>query len=203
MTDHFALLDEPRRPWLEPEALKQKFLTLSAQFHPDRVHHQGESERHSAQNRYTDLNMAYHCLREPKDRLRHLLELELGAAPTEVQRIPPDLVELFMEIGPACRQADLLLGEKDTISSPLLKVQWFQRSQDWRENLQHLRQKLDERSDRLMEGLKRIDLEWKSGTAIPSKKAVLLNQLEDVCRLLSYFERWRKQLQERMVQLSF
>ena len=35
MTDYFNLLSEPRRPWLNPEALKQKFLNLSAEVHPD------------------------------------------------------------------------------------------------------------------------------------------------------------------------
>jgi hypothetical protein len=37
MQDAFALLNEPRRPWLEAEALKQKFLALSSAVHPDRV----------------------------------------------------------------------------------------------------------------------------------------------------------------------
>ena len=79
MTDFFALLDEPRRPWLESELLKQKFLALSATVHPDRVHNLGDAERAAAQERYTELNAAYNCLREPKDRLHHLLQLELGA----------------------------------------------------------------------------------------------------------------------------
>src|SRR5262245_12950395 len=99
ITDYFELLNETRRPWLEPEALQQKFLTLSASVHPDRVHHLGEAERSAAQERYVELNAAYRCLREPKERLRHLLELELGALPKEIQRVPPDLMVCFIEIG--------------------------------------------------------------------------------------------------------
>jgi hypothetical protein len=38
MTDCFDLLGEPRRPWLDAEALKSRFLLLSAEAHPDRVH---------------------------------------------------------------------------------------------------------------------------------------------------------------------
>ena len=34
MTDAFALLDEPRRPWLDAGALKQKFLPISSAAHP-------------------------------------------------------------------------------------------------------------------------------------------------------------------------
>ena len=103
MTDHFALLNEPRRPWVDPDSLKQKFLALSAEVHPDRVHNSGDSEKQRAQERYTDLNAAYNCLREPKSRLQHLLELELGVKPGNVQSIPPDLMDVFLEVSQACR----------------------------------------------------------------------------------------------------
>ena len=81
MTDCFALPAEPPRPWLDADALKAKFLARSAEVHPDRVHSAPEAERAAAQERYTALNAAFNTLREPKDRLQHLLELELGAKP--------------------------------------------------------------------------------------------------------------------------
>ena len=34
--DYFALLDEPRQPWLDPAALKEKFLARGAEAHPDK-----------------------------------------------------------------------------------------------------------------------------------------------------------------------
>ena len=78
MTDYFALLDEPRRPWLEPEALKTKFLKLAAEIHPDRKHGAGKIEKAAANRSYAELNAAFNCLAEPKLRLLHLLELERG-----------------------------------------------------------------------------------------------------------------------------
>jgi DnaJ-domain-containing protein 1 len=45
VTDYFALLDEPRQPWLDEEALKAKFFALSTSVHPDRVHALPEIER--------------------------------------------------------------------------------------------------------------------------------------------------------------
>src|SRR5688572_12200564 len=98
MADYFALLDEPRRPWLDSDSLKQKFLTLSTSAHPDRVHTATPTEKEFANRRFSDLNAAFTCLREPKDRLRHLLELELGAKPKDLQEIPPDPADLFLEI---------------------------------------------------------------------------------------------------------
>src|SRR5580704_17653109 len=106
MTDYFKLLEQPRRPWLDVDALKQTFLARSSQIHPDRVHNAPEAERQAAGERYAKLNTAYQCLREPKARLRHLLELESGARSADIQQVPPALTERFFEIGRLCREAD-------------------------------------------------------------------------------------------------
>jgi hypothetical protein len=38
MTDYFALLQQPRQPWLEPEQLKQKYQQLTLASHrPDKI----------------------------------------------------------------------------------------------------------------------------------------------------------------------
>ena len=68
MTDYFALLDEPRRPWLEPDSLKARFLALSAEVHPDRLHNAPEAQKQAANQQCAELNSAYRCLREPKER---------------------------------------------------------------------------------------------------------------------------------------
>ena len=102
MVDYFKLLQERRRPWLDPDLLKTKFLTLSADAHPDRVHGHSADEKQGAQDRYTDLNTAYQTLREPKNRLAHLLELESGQRPSAIQRAPSELMDLFLEIAGAC-----------------------------------------------------------------------------------------------------
>jgi DnaJ-domain-containing protein 1 len=200
MTDYFSLLNEPRRPWLEPESLKQKFLALSATVHPDRVHHLGEAERAAAQERSTELNAAYNCLRDPKERLHHLLQLELGALPKDVQRIPSELMDLSLEVGMACREADAFLTEKARVTSPLLQVSFFQRSEEFTDKLQGLRQKVNSLNDRLTEELKQIDAAWQSGAA---PRNALLPRLEELYRLFSYFARWTAQIQERTVRLSF
>ena len=71
MPDHFATLAQPRRPWLDPEALRESFHRAAAQHHPDAAG--GTDERFAA------LNTAHAILREPAARLRHLLELEAPA----------------------------------------------------------------------------------------------------------------------------
>src|SRR5437868_8581649 len=83
MTDNFSLFNEPRRPWLDADLLKQKFLKFSAEVHPDKIHNASDGEKAAANKRYAELNAAYNCLREPKERLLHLIELELGAKPKD------------------------------------------------------------------------------------------------------------------------
>lgn len=200
MVDYFALFDKPRRPWLDAESLKEKFLTLSATVHPDRVHNLSETKRAAAQERYTELNAAYQCLRDPKERLHHLLELERGKLPKDIQRIPSELMDLSLEIGQACREADGLLAEKARASSPLILVKLFERSQDLTEKLQAVRRQVSALTERLDEELKQIDATWQSSH---ESRAALLPRLEELYRLFRYFARWDAQIQERAIRLSF
>lgn len=198
MTDYFALLDEARRPWLDADSLKRKFLTRSAEVHPDRVHGAEAATKAAAQQRYAELNAAYLCLREPRDRLRHLLELELGHKPGELQEMPPELADLFMEIAPVLRQADGFLAKYSQMSSPLLRAQGFNEAQQFTERLTGRQQALKERQDRLLARLEELDATW---AAAPGSRAGLLPELESICRRLGFFSRWNGQLQERLLRL--
>jgi len=203
MTDYFALLKEQRRPCIDTELLKQKFLALSAEVHPDRVHGAEESEKRAAHERYAELNAAYNCLREPKERLAHLLELETGAKPKQVQNVPSDLMDAFMEITNVCRGADAFLAEKNATSSPLLRLQLFEREQEWTEKLMALQAKINSWREELMARLKQIDGEWEtSRNGNTGEYKNLLELLEKNCQLLGYLGRWGAQIHERIVQLS-
>lgn len=197
MTDHFARLTEPRRPWLDGEALKAKFLTLSAAVHPDRVHQAAAPEKLAANQHYTALNAAYTCLREPRQRIRHLLELELGTKPSDLTNVPDDLMDLFFSVGKAFREVDALLAEKARATSPLLQVQLFERSQDQVEQLEKLRQRISPRREMLIAELQSLDAIWETATPKPT------DALLRIWRLLSFYDRWLAQIQERVVQLSF
>ena len=206
MTDYFALLNEPRRPWSDPDSLKAKFLALSAEMHPDRAHGESETTKRVAHERYTELNSAYNCLREPKDRLLHLLQLESGKKPKEVQEIPPVAVELFLEVARVCREVDLFLARGATVTSPLLKVQVFERSQEWTDELNALQQQINSRRDELLEDLKEMDTGWEKvagAGAAERQQSLPLDRLEQVYRALSFVARWTSQIQERVVQLAF
>lgn len=197
MTDNFALLNEPRRPWLDADALKTKFHSLSAAVHPDRVHQASEADKLAANQHYTELNAAYNCLREPRLRLRHLLELELGAKPSDLTNVPDDLMELFFNVGRMFREVDALLVEKGKATSPLLQVEFFERGQDWVEKLGGLREQISARREVLLSELRSVDATWTASSPKPTDALLRL------WRLLSFYDRWLAQIQERVVQLSF
>jgi DnaJ-domain-containing protein 1 len=197
--DYFALLNEPRRPWLEPEALKTKFLARAAEVHPDKQRAGSDAEKLAANRRYAELNAAYHCLVEPKSRLLHLLELEQGAKPRDIQQIPDALANVFAEVAATCRNADNFLSEKNKAISPLLQVQLFERSQEWVERLRVRQTSLAGWHGKLVEELKLLDAAWVSQSG---DRTALLNRLEELYRWFGYFNRWNSQIQERIIQLS-
>jgi len=205
MTDAFALLSEPRRPWLDADALKARFLPLSATVHPDRVHSASEAERVSANTRYAELNAAYNTLREPRDRLLHLLELEAGGKPKDVQRIPPGTMDLFVEVGQTCRDTDEFLKQKSASDSPMVKLRLMQEGLDWLDRLQALQGRVNAKRDELAAELRQLNGVWEAAPAIGTAErvsALPLERLEQVYRAMSYVARWTEQVQERVVQLA-
>jgi hypothetical protein len=156
-----------------------------------------------AQQRSTELNAAYNCLREPRERLRHLLELELGAKPEQVQTFPADLVDLSLAVGRIGREVDSFLAEKAKTTSPLLQVQIFERGQECAERLMELQNLISARQEEVTAGVRSLDENWETGdgSAGPERGA-RLKRLEELYRRLSYLTRWSAQIQERIAQLA-
>jgi hypothetical protein len=205
MTDYFAMLEEPRRPWIEPDPLKAKFLSLASPTHPDRVHTASEAEKEAACARYAVLNTAWQCLRDTKDRSLHLLELERGSKPEGIENIPPDFTSMFMEAGQFCQELDRFLLERSRASSPMLRVQMFTQSMEWTQRVNMVLPRLTTQRAALEGELRAMNPAWEAAPpAGHSKRAASLplDRLEEVYRRMSYVSRWIGQLQERVVQLS-
>jgi len=205
MTDAFALLGEARHPWIDADALKDRFHTLSGPLHPDRFHEAPEAERTAVGHRYADLNSAYQTLKEPRDRLLHLLELELGEKPKDIQRIPPGTMDLFVEVGQTCRDCDEFLKKKAAATSPMLRLQVMQAGMEWMDRLLDLQGRIRSVSDTLGSELSGLNVVWDAAPPVGDAgrpTALPLERLEQIYRALSYVARWTSQLQERVVQLA-
>ncbi|MEO5753823.1 MAG: hypothetical protein ABIR38_03865 [Chthoniobacterales bacterium] len=104
MTDYFALLEEARRPWGDPEELKEKYFARA---------------REAAAN--AELNEAFRVLSDPKLRLHHLLTL-IGADLTAGRPVPPSVAELFWNTGTLLREVDKWLLRSAEASSALSRA---------------------------------------------------------------------------------
>ena len=204
MPDYFALLKEPRKPWLEPEAVQSKFLALSGRVHPDRVHQAPAPEREDATQLFSELNAACQCLRHSKERVRHLLELERGARLELLERLPSSDADEYFELGQVCRDVDRFLIEKNASVSPLLQVRVFERAMEWRERLAIAQAALSAKIAVIESELQNLNPAWEAAPPVGDTGravALPLSELERLYRRLSYAVRWSEQLRDRVVRL--
>jgi hypothetical protein len=110
-------------------------------------------------------------------------------------------MEVFFKVSQLCRQVDAFLSDKAKASSPMLKVQIFERGLEWTEKLMSMQREISARLEQLITEVKSIDTEWVKQEGQPDE--ALLGRLEENTRLLGFYERWSGQLQERIVRLSF
>ena len=198
MTDYFALLDQPRRPWLDGDELKEQFQARSTAAHPDRIHNATPEEKAGATQRFTVLNAAFNCLKEPRHRVRHLVELELGRKPGDLKNVPGELVDAFMQIAATGRTVETLARERAQIQSPMLQAEFFERVQPQLEILESLQKRISDLEARAIEQLRGLDAAWDHS----DQRAVLLPQLEELAQTLGFHGRWRAQLQEAHLRLT-
>lgn len=208
MVDYFALLDLPRQPWLDPEALKERFVTLSARHHPDKA--AADAERGSAEAHYAQLNAAYQTLRDTRTRLGHLIHLVTGQPPGNIRQVSPESADLFFEVGTLCRQVDAFIAAQAAATSPLLKAGLFAKGLDWIDRLKSLLEPITRKRTALEEEVRAMNSLRFSAPPTANPTAIEpsevgggnIARLEEIYRQLSYLTRWTAQLQERIVQLS-
>jgi DnaJ-domain-containing protein 1 len=194
MKDYFALLNFERRPWFGPEEVNARFVELSAAAHPDRVHGAGAEEVRGANERFAELNSAAACLRDSKERLHHLIQLETGAAPAWAQSIPSELMDLFGRVGQVCREVDQFLMERAKASSPMVQAELFARGLDWTSRLEELQAAIGNLRAQAEAELKAISEKW------PAEKPI--ERLKTIAYIFATTGRWEGQLKERFGALA-
>lgn len=195
MIDFFALLELTRSPWLEPDVVKAQFAKLSGPVHPDRVHQADEATRVAATQRYAELNAAQQCLADPRQRLRHLIELTTGQPPGDVGVVPAHISDLFFTVGKALRTADELVRQKQAATSPMVQAQVMRQVLGGMEPLRHVIQELDRRRAEL-------DGRCRAMAGQGSEGTIPVAVLTELHRDYSYVNRWLDQLRERLLQLT-
>ncbi len=205
MTDHFALLGIPRRPWLDAEELKQRFHELSVEVHPDRAHGAPEETKALLQQQFAEVNAAHNCLREGKSRVRHLLELEIGRVPDNVKSIPGEMTDWFVEVGAVCREVDAFLAKKAAQDSPLLQVALMGKGMVLNDLVSEVHGRLQVELEWADAGLQSLGPAWEAldGKADGRAEKLPLAKLESIGQRLCFWSKWSNQLAERSSRLMF
>ena len=194
MTDYFALLDQPRKPWLEPDELKQAFHARSLRLHPDTQRHDGGSLGEN-DRAFSELNEAYQVLQDPKRRIHHLLSLEDRAGANRHAAVPREIEQLFSSVAAATQEADALLqkceGATTSLSRSLLRPQIARLQHTIGETLQQLVQ-LHDAGIAELQSLSAADVlqenDW--------------SRLQELYLRFSYVTRWMAELQEKQNRLA-
>lgn len=187
MTDFFALLEQPRQPWLDSEKLREAFHERSRCAHPDA----GGSEAAFAQ-----INEAYQVLQNPRRRLQHLLALENQAPAAAGQAVAEDIADLFQSVAAASQEADAVSRKLATASNPLSRSLL-------QPELRSARGRLDEVSAALRALHEKANDELKAlndSSALPAEKRVA--ELQRLAGRFAYLTRWTSEIDEKRAQLA-
>jgi DnaJ-domain-containing protein 1 len=187
MTDFFALLEEPRRPWLDAEALKEKYHGITARQHPDVG---GGSEE------FAEINRAYQTLSDPVARLRHLLELEVPDLATRAQPVPGEVAEYFEPVGKARQAAEGFLKKRAAAASPLAKALLSTEQFEVQEGLENVIGGLQEKQEELLSKVREADAVWEND------RASVVQNLPVLWQSLGYVSKWLATLRESLFRVG-
>ena len=185
MTDFFAVLRVPARPWLDQEGLRDAYIRLS-----EALHRQAGS-----QDALVTLNRAFQVLNDPAARVAHLLSLTGGESGT--RQIAPVMGELFGRVAGCLQEADRLLGEVSTQGGPaLVRALQIQRVHAAQADLGGLAHDLAGDQAQRLDALRELDQAWLHNPA-DAREA-----LAQLAADLTCLQKWQGQIRERLLRFD-
>lgn len=160
--------------------MKEKFHALTASQHPD-VNASGD---------FAAINNAYQILSDPVKRLRHFLELAAPAALQSTPQIPPQLAELFLQVGAARQLADAFWKKQAQAVSPLAQALLASEKYHALEQLEKCSATVEQRRAALC-----ADLSGCDETSDPVTLARVLAEL-------SFLSKWGEQMREMIFKFA-
>jgi curved DNA-binding protein CbpA len=190
-SDHFAVLQQPRRPWLDPDQLKERYQEISFALHPDRQKPQPE------QIDFAEVAEAYRVLSNPRLRLQHLLTLEGDAvSAAKTSSVPDELADLFMEAANLIQQIDNHRQKREQTATALGKSLLQADTAELQKRAGETLKELESRYNATLEDLRRTDDAWSSDSS------AVMPRLRVLADVFGYLDRWIGQLRERQFQLA-
>lgn len=184
MTDFFAVLRMPARPWLDPDAVRDIYVRLSEALH----------RQAGAQDELVALNRAYQVLSNSATRVEHLLSVT-GVEPG-TRQIDPVMGELFGRVANCLQEADRLLGEISVQTSALARALQVQRVHAGQGELDDLVRELAAQEAQRLAALRELDQVWQHQPA-DTRQA-----LAQVALDLTFLQKWQGQIRERLLRMD-
>ena len=194
MIDYFALLDQPRRPWLDPEAVKQAFHRRTLRAHPDT--HAATAQPTSAEAEFARLNDAHQTLQDPKLRLQHLLALEGHVLGSRFDVVPEEIADLFPQIAETTRAAARAIEKATSASSALTRSLLAGELMQVRSRIDVLLERLNALHESADAALQQISATFAEGDG------AALSALQRLYVRYSFLRRWIAQLEEHRTRLQ-
>lgn len=193
--NYFESLELPLSPFLDEELLKQNYLRLSSNAHPDRA----KSGSDKTELDPSVINEAFKQLSKMPTRLRHLLLLLTGEVPESLKQIPEAVGDRFMEVGEVLRQADALLREKPgEDAGELNRVLFLKKSLPIRGQMEKLQGQLHQDELVLMDRLSAYESSW--GEDVLSVTEEWIDSLTLIYHEWTFLDKWRQQLGARLLE---
>jgi curved DNA-binding protein CbpA len=187
MTNLFAVLGEPARPWLDLEGLKAKYHGLTARQHPDVAGASGD---------FAEINRAYQTLADPAARLRHLLDLESPGAVSRTQPVPEDIAAFFGPVAEVRQAVEAFLKKYAASASPLAKALLSSEQYQVQERLEETMSALREKQESLLARVREADCLWLTD------RPAALEVLPALWQSLGYTAKWLATLREALFRLA-
>jgi len=182
VTDCFAFFGLVRRPLLDEAVLKEKYLQLAAETHPD--------SQDGDEAQFRAVQEAYRTLLDPATRLRHLLELEFG---TTQKTTLPKHQDLFLLVGGVMQQAKTIQQHLEKSKSTLARALLAQDRNLVLKKLHDAAHSVNQARETLDCDLAALDTRWPEAGA---------TELAELAAGLTFLTRWQFELAEMEFRLA-
>ena len=174
LIDHFATFGIPHTLTTLPAVLERRFHELQRSYHPDKHVTAEEAARSTALDRSSSINQAYRVLRDPHQRMKHLLAIH-GLSVESQKQVPQSLLMAVMEVQEK-------LAELEFANDPRTRARVNQ-------ELTPFAEQFDEMSDAVEARLEGLAKQWDEGNGPNSQPGALTpedrTKLETMTKLLA------------------
>jgi curved DNA-binding protein CbpA len=199
--NYYEIIGLPCQPCVNSAELKANYLNLSSSVHPDRS--PSDSDDTSNPIDASIVNEAHRVLSHIPSRLKYLLTLQTGSTPGNLRHVPGEIGELFMNVGALLQELDKVIKDKPPEeSSELARVLFLKKSMTLRQKNESMLSHLNCGIDALHIRLERLNEEWKRQTRAEGVTSDAIERLTRLYHEWTFFDRWRGQLSQRLLELT-